>query len=405
MADTTLPESHVRRQIFVVAAAAAGLFVSYPAAIATSYIAFLDPLAAEFGGSRTIPSLGFGAATLGQAIGALLIGPILRHKPASTILLIAIPLLSLLVASLAAMPTIPLLFLMLNLAIGVASGGAGVGLYLSLLNLWFDARLGRAVGFALLGLSSGMLVLPVGAQLLIEVIGWRETYGVLAAISLAVGLATTWLLIRQGSPPLLNCAVQEGNGVRAAMAMRSVRFWAIAAGSLLAAMAGFGVAIHGVSIYRDLGATGSALVAVTAMLGIGSITGRFGLGLLIDWLHAPYVTALAFSVAGFACFYLASSGTSPWALFFVGLALGAEGDVIVFFTRRYFGNIDHATIYNRLLAMTYLGGMAGPPLIAASLENLHSYHAALAMAGGAFVLAATLVVGLGTYTYPAKPAI
>lgn len=394
--------AHVHRQILVVSAVAAGLFVSYPASFATPYMAFLGPLSAEFDGSRTIPSLGFALATLGQAVGALFVGPIIQRKKTTDILLVAVPLLSSLVIALAISPLYASLFLALNFAIGITSAGAGVGLYLSLLNRWFDARLGRAVGCALLGMSTGMLVLPVGVQIVIDSLGWRNTYVGLAIISLVVGMLSTWLLIKLGDAPLLQNEKKAQLGVSAAKALKSKKFWAIALSSFLAAMSGFGVAIHGVAIYRDLGSTGSALVSVTALLGIGSITGRFGLGLIIDRIHAPHITALAFCSAGISSLYLAMSGNSTLAMFFIGLALGAEGDVIVFFTRRYFGNVDHATIYNRLLAMTYLGGMAGPPLLALARDNLDSYQLVLSLTGGTFLLAAMLVVSLGAYPYPAK---
>jgi MFS family permease len=64
---------------------------------------------------------------------------------------------------------------------------------------YFDAGRGRAIAIASLGFAAGEAVLPFSAVLLVTVVGWRETYMIIA-VSMALGVAplSLWLLRGHG---------------------------------------------------------------------------------------------------------------------------------------------------------------------------------------------------------------
>ncbi len=99
-------------------------------------------------------------------------------------------------AFMAAVPSAPLLvlaiFLLRQTGQGLAShtGTTATARY-------FHADRGKALALASMGFSAGKAILPVIAVLSITAIGWRATYGVMAAVLAVFLLPSIWWLLRQ----------------------------------------------------------------------------------------------------------------------------------------------------------------------------------------------------------------
>lgn len=100
---------------------------------------------------------------------------------------------------------------------------------------------------------------------------------------------------------------------------------------------------------------------------LGLVVGRLVTGWLMDRFFAPRV-ALAFllaSLAGIAALATGASGPTAFlAAALIGLAAGAEVDVIACLTSRYFGLHQYSRIYGTYCAVYSLGGGIGPVLTA-----------------------------------------
>jgi MFS family permease len=100
--------------------------------------------------------------------------------------------------SMAAMPTGSVVFLFITLLL-LRLSGQGLMSHCSVTSMarYFDADRGKALAVGSLGATAGEAVLPYAAVLAMGLIGWRATWGVLAAI-LGVGLVPLLLWLLRG---------------------------------------------------------------------------------------------------------------------------------------------------------------------------------------------------------------
>jgi MFS family permease len=80
---------------------------------------------------------------------------------------------------------------------------------------WFQAHRGRAVAIAGLGFSVGEAVLPLVAVALIGLVGWRETWGIVAAVLALVAAPAFAVLLARGRQPKSAATGEEIPGLRA----------------------------------------------------------------------------------------------------------------------------------------------------------------------------------------------
>lgn len=99
--------------------------------------------------------------------------------------------------------------------------------------------------------------------------------------------------------------------------------------------------VHFVPILKDRGADAMTAAGVASLVGVFSIVGRLGTGVLLDRYRAAVVGAAAFLLPVVACALLLFAGANraaqSVAAAVVGLTLGSEVDVIVYLTTRHFG--------------------------------------------------------------------
>ena len=146
---------------------------------------------------------------------------------------------------------------------------------------------------------------------------------------------------------------------------------------------------------------------VTASMGLALIAGRTFAGYLMDRFFAPYV-AVAFLLGPLTgTLVLAQGGVGNGALLcgvLIGLAAGAEVDVLAYLVSRYFGSRAYATNYSWLYAGWAAGSGMGPALAARAYDTLGTCQPALYGYGGIFVAVCLLMSRLGPYPlWPGTP--
>jgi MFS family permease len=176
------------RALLVVAGATVAMALGFGSLALTSV--FIRPLEAEFGWSRAEISLAYAVASLGMALGGLVWGAISDRVGIRVLLGIGGVGMSLSLFAMAAMHSL----WQLCLAQLVLSGFGFAVLYAPLLRAtgeWFDRSRGLAVGVVTAGGALGQGVLPFGANMLIDRVGWRFAFigiAVVTLVSLALAL-------------------------------------------------------------------------------------------------------------------------------------------------------------------------------------------------------------------------
>ena len=115
----------------------------------------------------------------------------------------------------------------------------------------------------------------------------------------------------------------------------------------------------------------------------------------------PFHDALAFllgPLVGLTLLALGVSGTPVFiAAILVGLATGAEFDVMSYLTSRYFGLRSYGQLYGYMFSVFQLGAAFGPIVMGYSFDATGEYTGALWILVGATAIACLLAGLIGPY--------
>jgi MFS family permease len=389
-----------RRGWGIVAAASAGCGLGLSALPFYGLGSLMRPLEAEFGWTRTEISFAFTFMTLGLLVaGPSIIGRLSDRFGVRIVALASIPLF--------AISLFALQFLQDNtwsLWIGyllMAMLGAGTSpiTYTRAVNAWFDANRGLALGLTLAGTGAMGIILP---QILAEVVpahGWRMGFTVLAVLAL-VAWPVVFVLLKDAPGQSGRAAAPELPGKTLGQAVADHRFWALGLAFLALALGIAGLVIHIVPMLLDAGLTPQLAGQVASLIGVGVIVGRLIIGFLVDRFFGPVVAIIVFLITAAGCVLLADGGVlvAPYAAFLIGFALGAEVDLIAYFTSRYFGMKRYGEVYGWQYGFYGIGAAFAPVLMGVLFTvGGQSYALALHVAAGLCVFACLLLATLGRY--------
>jgi MFS family permease len=402
-----------RNRWWIVFASVLGLFVGNGPIMQFTFGVLLPPVAREFGWARGTVSSAIVVGLWMTGIATPLVGRLVDRFGVRAVALPAIALFSAVTASVALVPASPLVFTALYAVMGLTAAGQTPLVYAKAISARFDDRRGLALGIAMAGVGLGAAIVPLLAQAWIRTVGWRGAYVglggltfILAFPAVAVFLGGRSAHPTQGDDPAASAAI-EIPGLTAREAIRTRRFWRMAAAFVIVAAAAGGSIAHMVPLLTDHGVPASTATAVLSAAGLALVAGRLLAGYLLDRIFAPYV-AVAFFLAPLAGILLLFFGPGPSvaaiATVLVGVGLGAEVDLIAFLLSRYFGMRAFGEIYGYLFALFMLGAGAGPFAMGVSYDVTGSYQWMLACFAIALVLASGLMMGLGSYVYPAGPS-
>ena len=207
--------------------------------------------------------------------------------------------------------------------------------------------------------------------------------------------------------PISRRAAREASSVRESAwpVIRTWRFVTLIFVFFMVSCAGLGAIVHIVSLLTDHGLAAAQASKIAALIGVGVMVGRAGTGMLIDVVHARYVAAISFLLGGAGLALIALSPGTHLTMIAAGafafaFVIGAEGDFVPFFIRRYFGTGHFSFLYGVLFFFFALGGVVGPIAFGWTFDRFHTYAIAYACAAAACAVCAGLVWALGEYTYP-----
>ena len=363
---------------------------------------YFEPIGAEFGWSRTEITYGLTISTLLQALLAVPIGMAVDRFGPRRIALIGVPLTGVAIGLIGTATGTTANWLMLWLLVACAVLGVQATVWASAVASRFSASRGLALAIMLCGASVAAALFPWMATELIAAKGWRAAIAWQGGIWTAITFPMVVLFFRSAVDDGRRAGTTEKprvlGGVTFAEGLRSAIYIRLLLASLLFTFIVLGLVVHFVPILTDSGMDKVAAAGIAGLVGLASLAGRLGTGLLLDHFRGSLVGAAVFLLPVLGCLLLLLAGTSPLgaaaAALLIGLTLGAEVDVIVYLTTRYFGLASFGALYGGILTALSIGTALGPLGASAVYDSTGNYAGFLWIAVGAMGLAALLLASL-----------
>ncbi len=284
-------------------------------------------------------------------------------------------------------------------------------------NNGFHSGKGLALGLSLIGTGLfGYIIKPLAAWFIAEW-GWRGAYVAIGALPLLIALPLGLLCFRdpgQGvvDPRDRRAAARARAAATPGLTMRECsrdwRFWLLGGCFVALAFAVGGLIPNMENILKLAGFEHASIVPLTSMIGLSVIGGRILGGWLIDRFWAPAIAAVLLAAPAAACQILAGPALSysgaRLAIVLIGMAAGAEYDLLAYMVARYFGMKSYGSIYGSLYSFFALGAGLGPVFFGANFDRTHAYQLSLNLASVLFVAPALLLLLLGRYRNFSLPA-
>ncbi len=248
---------------------------------------------------------------------------------------------------------------------------------------WFTTRRGLAGGIASSGVGAGTLLVPVLVAMAIGPMPWREAMQVLALSVLVLGLLAAALLRRAPAAPSQG-AGGSASGLTLRETLRSPTFRWLYLATVLASPVMFIPFAHVSASARDLGLGEAFAVGLVGLIGVGSLVGRFAIGLMADRLgRAQTLVLLQLSMGTSYVLWGAADGPFLLVIFalWFGLSYGSIVSLLPAICMDYFGGKSVASVVGTLYSGAALGNLLGPVLAGAVFDWSGHYLGVMAVCG------------------------
>jgi len=368
---------------------------------------FVAAISGDTAWSRGQVQFGVTIMILMAVITAPAIGWLIDRYTARRIALASIPLYGLTLASLALTTDEIWTYYVLWACMSILAAGTLPITWTRVVNSWFDDYRGIALGITLAGTGLAATFAPSYVVWLISEIGWRGAYMALAITITAISLPGVYFLFNEPSrengdgADAISPPARQASGVTLHRAISGYRFWALGFALLLVAAGISGLITNLVPLLVDKGLTASAAAGYAGLIGISVIAGRLLAGILVDHLWAPLVAAIFLSAPAIAAIVLTGQNIAPIMLgtsaLIIGLAAGAELDLLAFLASRYFGLKHYGAIYGALYVFFSIGAGIAPAGFGRAFDVFGNYNVVLFAVAGMSIIGAALMLLLGKY--------
>jgi MFS family permease len=257
----------------------------------------------------------------------------------------------------------------------------GVGLFplafMKVVGTWFRSRLGLALGITNAGIGLGGFLIPLVATPIILAAGWRSAYMWHAAAVLFLAYPLIWLFVREKDAGRgASAYASPYSGLLLGEAAKTRTFIVLAFAFLLLGLINTALIVQQVPILQDAGVSLQRAVLVQSTYGLCSLIGRLITGYLLDKFRASRVIILFVLGACLACTIYAMGATSNvvfLSAILIGLAFGAEFDVLAYMIRMHFGLKSFGKIYGVIFAIFQFGAGIGAAALPFSRDSFGSF--------------------------------
>ena len=364
----------------IVAVSFATLALSYT--VMYSFSVFFVALLREFGWSRSLTAGAFSVFWILHGLIGPFVGGMVDRFGSRRVFVIGSLLLG---AGLALCSSIRswwqfYLYFSLIASMGVASTGWVPNA--TVIQKWFREKRGLAMGIISSGVGTGIFICIPSIQLLINRLGWRMTYSVMALfIPLSIISMAALLLKRQPAPPdepsKRENVPAPASGPEAVAGEEGLRDWTLRQAIFTRPFVALGICFlfsgsitqsilaHHMAFFVDEGLDALSASYIVGLTGIVSIAGKVFWGTLSDRIgrEATYSLVVSCSTCGLLSLISFASRPLPclpylYAVFF-GLGYAGIASLAPLITADFFAGRAYGKIFGTLYALNGIGGAFG----------------------------------------------
>ncbi|KAA5842473.1 MFS transporter [Pseudomonas chlororaphis] len=376
-----------------------GLTLGPSCMLAFCFGVFIPELEKAFGWSIGAISLGAMLINIMIVIATFLAGAVVDRIGARLVVLCSIPAFSISISCFYFLSSDIRLFYCLIVVSCLAGLGTWPLAYNRATAVWFDRRLGLALGISNVGIGLGAALLPLLLSFLIPLYGWKSGYLVLGLLAILIPWPIAYFMLKELIPGnarnLTQNALYPAKGLTFRAARKERSFWLILSGFFMLGIAAYSIVVHMVRILLDQGMTTPMAAAMQSVFGITLIFGRILTGWILDHLSST-VVSVAISLIAAASIFLLGMDVPIWvavvsiALF--GFVIGAELDVLSYLVVRHFGPRAFGSIYAAAFAAFQIASALSVGLLGWWRQSNGSYDS------GLFCIAAILILGAAIFS-------
>lgn len=390
---------------------------------------FIKPMGDELGAGRAIFGWAQSARQVMSALTAPLVGPLIDRFGVRVMLAVAAILCAAAMIGLGLVGDgwqIIVLFALMGV---VGMNGPGALVTTVPITKWFVRLRGPAMAYTSLGVPLGGFLLVPLTQILIDELGWRLAWVVLALIGAGLIVPLSLIFIRRqpedmgllpdgrspteerktagpgaGRATVVHQVQDEYSWTRAE-AIRTATFWKLVFVFGLVMLAMSSVAVHRIPSFMDRGLDAHLISYATAMDAMAAGIATFVMGFLTHKIPSRYIGACGFLLLALAAQLTIVADTH--AIMFAsmitfGFGIGAGMLMQNYLWAEYFGRRHQGSIRGAVTPITLLFGGAGPPIAGYVRDAFGSYDPVWYVAVGLMVVGALAV---GTTPPPRRPAL
>ncbi len=383
---------------------------------------FMTPMSDDLGWTRSEFTL---ARTIGQFVLAgagLFIGVQVDKAGARRLMQVGVLILGATLFAISYVQTLWQWWLLNGIALTVGAAMIGNLVVNVTLSKWFVEKRGRAVGFAAMGVSFAGIAITPSTTLIIDAIGWRDTWKVLAVAAPLIILPISLLMRRapedHGLHPdgRTDAEIAAGGGQAAAadfagsmtrqQALRTRTFYLVVFGFGLGALSIGVMLVQTIPYLTDAGYSRGMAAFMITLTSIPAMATKPLWGWLVDKVDPRRLAATGFFINAISMLAIVAavrSGIEPavWIAFFM-LGFGWGGLIPLqeviwgsFFGRRYLGSVRSAALPFALILQA-----SSPVLSSYYFDRVGNYDGAFFAIAALAILAMLLLLSAKRPTRP-----
>ncbi len=258
---------------------------------------------------------------------------------------------------------------------------------------------GLALAFVVSGPALAGMVVGPWLNRFVEANGWRASFETVAIITAIAGLIAFMLIPQSSGPVRVSGAPKRKAREDYPLIFRTSAFWFLLVAMALCNLPLTLLLVQLKALVLANGVTGEGAGLMLFAVPFGQFIGRFVAGFAID-RYSPYVVAfITMALPSLGLFVLASPFDAPTvitaAVFFVGFAFGAEGDVVAFLVAKRFGVAIYSSVMGLLTAVMSISTASGAWLLGLTMGRDGDFSLFLMITGFAVLIGASLLLVMG----------
>jgi len=356
--------------------------------IAATYSIVAVPLAEEYQPSRTVLMLAMTVLSGTCAVLSPFIGNLMDRAPLKLIMLAGSISLGLGYAALSFTTSFTQVLIIFGLLIAPANVVLGPLVASVLLSRWFAEKRGRAIGFAIAGISAGGFTFPIIIQALLDANQWREAFQLLGLILTCWSIPAALMVVEwpeqkglypdgAAEPPAMAKAELSAGSVSPLAILAKPAFWAIV-GTVAVVTAGMkGTVTNLAPMAMDAGITARDAAPLISIFAGSSFIAKMNFAVLADRL-GPHVLMLC-ALVGFsgAILCLTQAHLGYWLIAggigLMGLSGGLMLPMEAYLAPRVFGQKIVGRVMGILSGVILVAMLCTPPLFGLIFDMTGSY--------------------------------